>query len=57
MTQIEPEQIVFVGDSSNDLKAFEYTKHRILVGKGNEKLRKAAWKHVDTLKEIESILL
>jgi len=54
---IKPEEIVFVGDSSNDLDAFVFTRHGILVGTGNEKLKKAAWKQVGKLKEIETILL
>lgn len=54
---LNPEEIVFVGDSANDIEAFRYTKRGILVGRGNDELRKAAWKQVESLKEIEDILL
>lgn len=53
---LKPEQIIFVGDSSNDREAFLYTKRGILVGKGNEELKKASWMWINSLKEIESIL-
>lgn len=55
--KLTPSEIVFVGDSANDLEVFRYTKRGILVGLGNEKLRQAAWKRVDTIQEIVSILL
>lgn len=54
---ILPEQIVFVGDSMNDLDAFLYTGRGILLGEGNEELRRASWKQVHSLVEIGKILL
>ena len=53
---ISPEKIAFVGDSRNDLEAFRLTKHGILVGKGNDELREAAWKQIDSLDELLTIL-
>ena len=50
------EEIVFVGDSSNDLNAFVLTQHGILIGRGSEKLRKAAWRCVDSLNELAAII-
>lgn len=50
------EQVVIVGDSSNDMEAFRLTGRGILVGKGNEKLENVAWKQVENLKDIENIL-
>lgn len=48
-------QVYFVGDSENDLGAFELTGNGILVGKGNEKLRKAALNMVQELGEIPAL--
>ena len=55
--KIMPEEIVFIGDSTNDLEAFRFTNHGILVGEGNENLRQACWKHVRTLSDVLPILL
>jgi len=51
-----PEEVLFVGDSVNDLQAFEYTKRGVLYKEGNESLRASAWKQVSDLKEIENFL-
>ncbi|HEY4474274.1 MAG TPA: HAD-IB family phosphatase [Candidatus Paceibacterota bacterium] len=53
---LKPEQVVFVGDSRNDLDAFRYTGRGILLREGNEELRTAAWKRVSNLSELEAIL-
>lgn len=53
---ILPSEVAFVGDSINDLLAFEHTEHGILVGEGNPALKKAAWKQVQALPEILDIL-
>ncbi len=52
----KPEEIVFVGDSINDLAAFRHTGHGILVGDSTEELGSAAWKRVDALPEVLAIL-
>ncbi|MEK7613731.1 MAG: HAD family phosphatase [Patescibacteria group bacterium] len=49
---VSPEEVLFVGDSINDLEAFQYTKRGILYGEGNETLRSAAWKQVNDLKDV-----
>ena len=54
---LHPSQIAFVGDSLGDLGAFDFTARGILVGSGSDVLKKAAWKQVSSLKEIERILL
>lgn len=54
---LKPKQIVFVGDSMNDRESFLFTKRGILVGRGNEALRKASWRQVETLPEIIPLLL
>lgn len=52
----KPEEIVFVGDSINDIAGFRYTGRGVLVGKGTEELKSAAWKHVAHLNEVLDIL-
>ncbi len=52
----DPSEALFIGDSDNDLKAFEYTKHGILYGPSDARLEKSAWKRVDDLREIINIL-
>jgi HAD superfamily phosphoserine phosphatase-like hydrolase len=53
---VKPEEIVFVGDSINDLAAFRHTGRGILVGDGTTALQEAAWQRVTLLPEILSIL-
>ena len=53
---LQPSQIIFVGDSRNDLEAFRYTGRGILVREGNEELQQAAWKRISALSELEGIL-
>lgn len=53
---INPEETYFVGDSFNDIKAFELTKHGILYKTKDPKITKFAWKMINNLEEIiESI--
>lgn len=52
----KPDEIMFVGDSINDLAVFEYTGRGVLLGEGDEQLKKAAWKTVVSLKEILTFL-
>lgn len=54
--KLEPNEIVFVGDSKNDLGAFEHTGNGILFGDGDENLRNIAWKQVQSLDEIKAVL-
>jgi len=55
--KLEPHEIAFVGDSKNDIGAFEYTGKGILFGEGTtESLRQSAWKQVDSLNDIKEIL-
>lgn len=57
---IKPTETLFVGDSINDLKAFQLTKHGVLyklMDKPEDKeLENYAWKKIDNLSEIESFL-
>jgi HAD superfamily phosphoserine phosphatase-like hydrolase len=53
----QPEDICFVGDSQGDLDAFKFTKRGILVGNGYPDLIKYAWKQINNLSELTSILL
>lgn len=52
----KPEEIVFIGDSVNDIEGFRYTGRGVLVGKGTEDLKAAAWKQVSALSELLGIL-
>lgn len=50
-----PTETIFIGDSINDYKAFELTKHGIMYG-DHPKLAKFAWKKVSDLRDIIKIL-
>jgi HAD superfamily phosphoserine phosphatase-like hydrolase len=54
--KIDPEETYFVGDSFNDIKAFELTKHGILYKTKNKKIAKYAWKMIDNLEEIIKLI-
>ena len=49
-------EVVFVGDSENDIEVFKRTRHGIAVNSFNENLKEVAWKIVDSLKEVKRIL-
>lgn len=53
---VQPNEIAFVGDSSNDLEAFKYTGRGILVRGGDESLRQNAWKQIPKLGDLLTIL-
>ncbi len=55
--KITSDQIVYVGDSDNDLEAFRFTGRGILVGNGNDTLRNTAWKQIHALHELPQLLL
>lgn len=50
------EDMVFVGDSANDIEAFQATKHGIAVYPFDERLERIAWKTVKSLSEIKLIV-
>ena len=52
----KPEETFFVGDSDNDLMAFDLTRHGILYKNKTEERTKKAWKTIDNLNEIKSFL-
>ena len=56
MLNVDPTETIFIGDSDNDLKAFEYTKHGILYKTKDPRFEKIAWKRVDDLREVIKIL-
>jgi HAD superfamily phosphoserine phosphatase-like hydrolase len=53
---IPANEIIFVGDSTNDIEAFKLTRHGIAVYPYDEELAKVAWKTVMSLPEIKDIL-
>jgi len=54
--KIPEKQIIFVGDSENDLEAFKLTERGIAIYPYDEKLGNVAWKTVRSLSEIKDIL-
>jgi HAD superfamily phosphoserine phosphatase-like hydrolase len=56
MYDLSPTQIAFVGDSSNDIKAFEYTSRGILKSSSNHsKLASASWKQIEKISDLLKI--
>ena len=53
---IDMNQVVFVGDSENDIEVFKATKHGIAVHSSNEKLKEVSWKVVNSLRQVKNIL-
>lgn len=53
---LNPEQVIYVGDSANDLMAFETTKHGLLYRTENPEYERKAWKKIDSLLEIKEII-
>ena len=53
---IDINQVVFVGDSENDIEIFKATKHGVAVHSSNEKLKEISWKVVDSLRQVKTIL-
>jgi HAD superfamily PSPase-like hydrolase len=53
---ISTEQVVFVGDSENDIEAFKFTKHGIAINSANEELKKVSWRVINSLLDIKNIL-
>jgi len=54
--KIEINEVVFIGDSENDIEIFQETGHGIAVNSSNEKLKNLAWKNILSLNQIKSIL-
>lgn len=53
---LQPDQIVFIGDSINDLTAFEYTRRGILIGPGIHQLQQSAWKKITKISQLGELL-
>ncbi|UMX47804.1 MAG: HAD-IB family phosphatase [Candidatus Nealsonbacteria bacterium DGGOD1a] len=49
-------QVIFVGDSRNDIEAFKLTGHGIAIYPYDRELEKIAWKKIKSLSEIKNIL-
>lgn len=52
---VNPEEVVHVGDSRNDLEIFQKTKKGVLIGV-YEKLKPLAWKQISNLGEVIELL-
>jgi HAD superfamily phosphoserine phosphatase-like hydrolase len=55
MYNCSPKETFFVGDSNNDLYAFDLTKHGILYKSKDPDCVKHAWKTIEDLREIKNI--
>jgi len=53
---INLDEVVFIGDSENDIEVFKEIKHGIAVNSSSEELRSIAWKDIDSLEQIKDIL-
>jgi len=54
--EISMDEVVFVGDSDNDMEVFQETNHGISINSSSEELSKVAWKNVNSFDEIKKIL-
>jgi HAD superfamily phosphoserine phosphatase-like hydrolase len=53
---IRMDQVAYIGDSDNDIEAFQSTGHGIAVHCTSDQLLKVAWRVVDSLAKIQTIL-
>ena len=53
---ISMNDVVFVGDSDNDVEVFKKTGHGVAVEPSSQKLKSVAWKAIDSLEQIKEIL-
>lgn len=53
--EVNPEEVIAVGDGGNDLDIFKKTKKGILLG-SYEPLKEFAWKHIENLSEIKELI-
>ncbi len=56
LLNVKPTETIFIGDSANDLKAFEFTSNGVLYKSKNEAYRKKAWKTVESLLELKDLV-
>jgi Predicted hydrolases of the HAD superfamily len=49
-------QVIFVGDSRNDIEAFKLTGNGIAIYPYDRELEEIAWKKIKSLSEIKDIL-
>ncbi len=54
--EIKTNEVIFIGDSENDIEVFKFIGKGIAVYCFNEDLKKVAWKVVDTLPDIKKLL-
>ncbi len=53
---IKMNEVVFIGDSDNDIEVFKETGHGVAVEPSSKKLKSIAWKIIDSLEQIKEIL-
>ena len=54
--RIKMGEVVFVGDSENDIEIFKKTGHGVAVNSSSEGLKSVAWKNISSLEQIKDIL-
>ncbi len=54
--RIKMDEVVFVGDSENDIEIFKETGHGVAVNSSSEELKSVAWKNISSLEQIKDIL-
>lgn len=54
--RINIKEVIFIGDSDNDIEVFKETKHGISIEPSSEELKKVAWKNIDSLIQIKDTL-
>lgn len=52
---VDPAETIMVGDGNNDIEVFKRTKKAIQID-NNEQLKSYAWKHVENLSEIKTLI-
>lgn len=54
--KIKTDEVVFVGDSENDIEISKETRHGVAVNSSSEELKSVAWKNIFSLEQIKDIL-
>jgi HAD superfamily phosphoserine phosphatase-like hydrolase len=53
---IKMNEVVFIGDSDNDIEVFKETGYGIAIEPSTKKLKSVSWKRIDSLEQIREVL-
>ena len=56
LLKVRPTETIFVGDSVNDLAAFELTKHGVLYRSKKREYKKKAWRRITSLLTLKGMI-